>query len=160
MSSCVNVALVCVLGPVCQALGCCWLPGGQFLSAGATGLPGKGPASALIHPGDKPHAAPWSLWETVPLCPGMSYRGFSKGSSRPLPVYRGVCWGGGCASFRKPADFLKIIRNHLFRLSFFCVYILKERLEYRKAPQLEGPFPFIQCTIFLCFRLALRNAAC
>ena len=47
-------------------------------------------------------------------------------------------------------------------LDFFCVcvYILKERLEYRKAPQLEGPFPFIQCTIFLCFRLALRNAAC
>lgn len=154
-----NVALVCVLGPVCQALGCCWLPGGQFPSAGATGLPGKGPASALIHPGGKPHAAPEPLGDSAPLprdaLPWPFQREFAASA-----CLQGVCWGRGCASCRKPADFLNIIRNHLFGLSFFCVYILKERLEYHKAPQLEGPFPFIQRTVFLCFRPALRNAGC
>lgn len=40
------------------------------------------------------------------------------------------------------ADFLKVIRNNLFRL--FYISIMNERLEYHKASKLEGPFQFIQ----------------
>ena len=97
------------------------------------------------------------LGNSAPL-PGVSCHGFSKGSSLPLPVHRGFVGEEAvppAGSLQTSSRLVGII----FLDFFFCIYILKERLEYHKASQLEGPFQFIQCTVFVRYRLALRNAA-
>lgn len=107
-----------------------------------------------------PRASPLGpLGDSAPL-PGVSCHGFSKGSSLPPPAHRGFVGEEAmppAGSLQTSSRLLGII----FLDFFFSVFTyIQERLEYHKASQLEGPFQFIQCTVLLCYRLALRNAAC